>query len=195
MKKLILLIGFIGALLYSNWLLGYWLNSRVTKYGLASDLQMHNQPYGWLFILGDILSGLVIAVTAYLIYLLWRPCDHSKLYLIIGFLCFGTLTAVAALLPIHCGTNILQCGLGKNQTFGIHDIAGAMASFGQFISLIALSLGFLFLWSLSGVIFLILTFQNLDEVAMQHAFLLLTSLGVMLVPYSVVLASDQRQSD
>jgi hypothetical protein len=101
--------------------------------------------------------------------------------------------------------------LGKNQTFGIHDIAGAMASFGQFISLIALwrlslklkmpnwfkwlSLGFLFLWSLSGVIFLILTFQNLDEVAMQHAFLLLTSLGVMLVPYSVVLASDQRQSD
>lgn len=68
MKKPILFLGIIGGLLYNNWLLGYWLNDRITRLGLASDLQVYNQPYGWLFILGDVLSGLMIVIVAYLIY-------------------------------------------------------------------------------------------------------------------------------
>ncbi|MGD0284223.1 MAG: DUF998 domain-containing protein [Candidatus Saccharimonadales bacterium] len=201
MNRLIISFGLCGALLYNNWLLGYWLNSRVTIGSLASDLQIHSQPYSWIFILGDILSGLMIAITAYLIYRLWQPYDRLKLYLLIGYLCFGVFTAAAAIMPIHCGANSVQCALSSNQTFGIHDIVGALASFGQFISLITLwrlsvnikkpswfkwlMLGFLLLWSLAGIVFLILTFQRLDEVAMQHVFLIFTFLGLVPIPLSV----------
>jgi uncharacterized membrane protein len=210
MNKLVLCLGLSGALLYNNWLLGYWLNSRITVGGLVSDLQVHDQPYSWLFILGDVLSGLAIALAAYFIYRLWRPCDRLRLYLIIGYLCFGIFTAIAAILPIHCGANILQCALGNNQTFGIHDIIGAIASFGQFISLLTLwrlsvklelpnwfkglMLGFLILWSLSGVLFLILTFQRLDEITMQHIFLLLTFIGIMPIPLSTILVKEKYQA-
>lgn len=201
MKKSIIFLGLSGALLYNNWLLGYWLNSRVASYSLASDLQVHNQPYSWIFILCDILSGLTMASAAYLIYRLWRPCDRLKLYLIAGYLGFGIFTAIAAIMPIHCGANNLQCTLVSNQTFGVHDIVGAVASLGQFISLITLwrlsvnlklpswlkwlMLGLLLLWSLSGIVFLILTFQRLDEIAMQHVFLIFTFLGLIPIPFSV----------
>jgi hypothetical protein len=190
-----MLLGVIGGLLYSNWLLGYWLNYRVASAGLASDLQMHNQPFSWLFVLGDVLSGLAIAMAAYL---LWRQRRELSVYLVTGYCCFGVMTAVSALIPIHCGLNLAQCVVGNGQTFGPHDVTGGIASFGQFISLVAvwrlsvrskiprwfkwLTGCFLLLWSASGLLFMYLSFKNADEVAMQHLFLLLTCAGVILVP-------------
>ena len=91
MKQLVLLLGIIGALLYSNWLLGYWLNSRVANGGLASNLQIHGQPYSWVFVLGDVLSGLVIAVAAYFIYMISQQNDQLSVLMVGGYLSFGIL--------------------------------------------------------------------------------------------------------
>jgi hypothetical protein len=202
MKKPVMLFGVIGALLYSNWLLGYWLNYRVASAGLASDLQMHSQPYSWLFILGDVLSGLAIAVTAYL---LCQHRYHLSVYLAAGYFCFGVMTAASALIPVHCGLNLTLCAVGNGQTFSLHNITGGIASFGQFISLAVLwrlsirskmprwrqwsTAGFLLLWSAGGLLYMYLSLKNVDGVAMQHLFLLLTCVGLVLVPLGVGLSS------
>ncbi len=204
MKKPILFLGIIGGLLYNNWLLGYWLNDRITRLGLASDLQVYNQPYGWLFILGDVLSGLMIVIVAYLIYQKKQPSDYWLEYLAIGYFCFGAFTAIAAVLPIHCGSNLTQCGLGTKLSFGLHDAIGAIASLGQFISLLAvwkigvklkmpakynwLTFSFMCIWGLAGIVFLAFTFKNVETVLMQHIFLLLTFAAIIVAPLGVVLS-------
>jgi hypothetical protein len=198
MKKLARLLGVTGALLYCNWLLGYWLNYRVASNGLASDLQMRGQPYSWLFVLGDVLTGLTVVAAAFLL----CQRQHKLLfYLVTGYFFFGLMTAVSALIPIHCGRNLAQCAVGNGQTFSPHNITGGIASFGQFISLLALwrlsirtkmpdwskwlTGGFVLLWSASGLLYIYLSLKNVDGVALQHLFLILTSIGLILVPLGV----------
>jgi len=90
--------------------------------------------YSWVFVLGDVLSGLVITVAAYFIYMISQQRDQLTVLMIGGYLCFGVLTAISALLPLHCGTNPSQCAVNNFQPLGIHDAIGGVASFGQFIS-------------------------------------------------------------
>jgi hypothetical protein len=210
MKQIVLLLGIIGALLYSNWLLGYWLNSRVAIGGLASNLQIHGQPYSWVFVLGDVLSGLVITVAAYFIYMISQQRDQLTVLMIGGYLCFGVLTAISALLPLHCGTNPSQCAVNNFQPLGIHDAIGGVASFGQFISLIAvwrlnaklqlsqwfkwLTASLLLTWSASGILYLVLTFTKGNVVLPQHIFLALTFIGIIIVPLFVFLERSNLYS-
>ena len=52
-----------GWCFYASWPLGYWLNP-VANRGLASNLEAAHQPYNWVFIAFDIVSGLLICVVS-----------------------------------------------------------------------------------------------------------------------------------
>ncbi|HWD24402.1 MAG TPA: hypothetical protein VG368_02965, partial [Acidimicrobiales bacterium] len=51
-------VGIAGALAYSSWPLGYVLNGATARSAFASDLELSGQPYNWLFIGLDCVTGI-----------------------------------------------------------------------------------------------------------------------------------------
>src|SRR6185312_9748885 len=49
-----------SAIAYCSWPLGFWLNPGAERHGLASELGALGQPYDWVFIWGDIFSGVLL---------------------------------------------------------------------------------------------------------------------------------------
>src|SRR5882757_8896527 len=98
-----------AALLYCSWPLGFWLNPIATKTGLASELGAIGQPYNWLFIWADIISGALLAAACVLLGRLfgaqgWRNIGLGLLAL------YGICGALDAALPIHCLPSVQTCG-------------------------------------------------------------------------------------
>ena len=107
--QLVVLAGLSG-LLYSSWPIGYVLNPSASA-GLVSNLGGIGQPYNWLFILLDIVSGLLITVVAWLILRgRNRPVSTLIRYTIFCYGAFGLLTAIDAVLPEDCLVDQHQCG-------------------------------------------------------------------------------------
>jgi len=61
--------GLVAALAYCSWPIGFLVNPALTATGLASDLEAHGQPYSWLFILLDCVTGLFALVAVGLAWL------------------------------------------------------------------------------------------------------------------------------
>lgn len=203
-KLILIALGFVSGFLYSFWLLGYFLN-RVSFTQLdISALQARGQPYSTLFILGDILAGVVVVVMAYLIA---RNFHDTNLWIkrafklcLIGMVTFGIMTAVSCLLP-SCIASSAVCDTRVSQVLDIHDVTGGIAAFGLFLSLVGLLqliysklsarlfsvlLILLLTWSVSGVLFVILSLQiRHAALIVQHIFLLLTSLSLIAIPFTV----------
>ncbi|MDB5169159.1 MAG: hypothetical protein JWO41_515 [Candidatus Saccharibacteria bacterium] len=131
----------IAGLLYCSWPLGYSLNPAVARRGLASELGGTNQPYAWVFILGDVLCGvLMIAVAA----LIWRgllaqarkPLIAILLWTIIAF-AIGTIAD--ALLPLKCSLSTQACpSFHQDHLLLIHGLISILAANFLFLSLLIL---------------------------------------------------------
>jgi hypothetical protein len=75
----------------ASWLL---VNPAVSRTGLASELEGLHQPYNWLFILLDVLSGILVAAVSIF---MWQKGRHTvRKVLIINFALFGIFTLVDA---------------------------------------------------------------------------------------------------
>ena len=88
----------IAGLLYSSWPLGYWLNPNAAK-GLASDLEALHQPFNWLFIALDILTGLFVAIACFKLSRIVRANSHPKTRLglwvgVVGVASFGIIVTL-----------------------------------------------------------------------------------------------------
>jgi hypothetical protein len=94
-------LGGLAALLYSSWPLAFALNPEVARHSLASQLQAPHQPYGWLFVLLDVLTGaLIIAVG--LLQLRTRKHSATLFAAVACYAVFGVCVAGAALVPLNC---------------------------------------------------------------------------------------------
>ncbi len=103
-------LGLLAAAAYSSWPLGYYLNPKVGATGYASELAAEGQPYNWVFIVGDVLAGVLVLLIVWLL----RHEFNKKLrswhkWLLGLFALFGILTIVAALLPMSCTPSISIC--------------------------------------------------------------------------------------
>lgn len=119
---------------YNSWPLGFWLNPKVSNGGgLASELEGLHQPYNWIFILLDIVTGaLVMAVVA----LLWQKRMRllGKVALI-NFALFGLFTILDALLPMPCEPSVTMCPAWTAQPMLIlHGVASIGAAVALFVS-------------------------------------------------------------
>jgi len=131
----------MAGILYNSWPLGYIFDKSTARYGLASDLEKVGHPYYWVFIGGDVLTGLVILT----ICLIYRH-EFSKYFksrsfklLIFGLSMFAVFTIIAALLPSECSiTPILRYHSIAGQGLGIDALTSTIAAVGLFLSLISL---------------------------------------------------------
>ena len=202
------LLGIIAGLAYLSWPIGYSVNRVVVERGLASDLEVPGQPFSWLFILLDIVSGLLmlgLAIAA------WRDNPGGDRSLrtggLVGYGIFGLSTILSAAVPLSCGTGrtaLLECGTNAG-TYGWHDILSAIGYLTLFFSLVGAMIrsyrgraGWVvgplvtavgLLWCTAGIAFLVITLSHRPEVTVQHALLLLTTVVIGLVPLTL-----ERQS-
>jgi len=171
----------------------------------VSALQSKGQPHYQFFVVGDIATGLlVILLVACLVKIFHRTQAHRKISFwlcMIGLLAFGVMTATASLFP-SCDSDSSYCVLNLSQVFNVHNITGTIASLGQFISVItALTLvrkkitrtvfrttiGLLILWAISGLVFITLSTNSFhSSLLMQHLFLLLSSLLLIVIPWVLI---------
>ena len=126
-----------AAVLYCSWPLGFILNPVATRKGLASELGAHGQPYNWLFIGADIVSGIFLAVACLLLVRLFNAKSWRKASL--GLLAlYGICGALDAALPIHCLPSTQVCGPIFGDPIlvlhGIIDFTGSAALIGTLVA-------------------------------------------------------------
>ncbi|HSX00388.1 MAG TPA: DUF998 domain-containing protein [Patescibacteria group bacterium] len=113
-------LGVLAALLYNSWPLAFLLNPAVGKHALASQLEAPHQPYDWLFVALDVLTGVVIAGVALL---QLRVRKHTTLLIaaVVCYVIFGVFVAGAALIPLSCDPQVDACGpLLRNPSIVAH---------------------------------------------------------------------------
>lgn len=99
----------LSAVLYCSWPLGFWLNPKAMSSGLASELGAFGQPYNWVFIWGDIVSGVLLVVAVVLLMWLYRLKGWARLALVFLAI-YGTCGVLDAALPMHCLPSEQVCG-------------------------------------------------------------------------------------
>ncbi len=195
-------LGALAGLTYLSWPLGYLLNPNVVAVGLASDLEVPGQPFAWLFVGLDVLSGaLMLGVAA----ALWGRTVRRWFLVcaILGYALFGISSAVSAAVPLSCGVGraaLLTCGTDPG-SYGLHDAVSVVGYFALFVSIfgclgratvvrhprrlrtVTVVVGGI--WAASGLTFLGLTLAGLPEVACQHVLLLATSAAIVLFPCAI----------
>ncbi|HLZ14983.1 MAG TPA: DUF998 domain-containing protein [Candidatus Saccharimonadales bacterium] len=112
--------GVVAALLYSSWPLGYILNPWVGRHELASELEAPHQPYAWIFITADVLTGVFIVFVG-LLQLRTRKISRTLFSAVACYVLFGAQVAGAALAPLHCDPEVQYCGpLKHNPLLVVH---------------------------------------------------------------------------
>lgn len=115
------------AVLYCSWPLSFLLNPKVGSRQLASELEAPGQPFNWLFISLDVLSGLGLLILCILQYRAVAPKRRIK-WSVVSYGIFGLLAAVAALVPLNCDPTTQQCGaLIKDPLILIHGLASILS--------------------------------------------------------------------
>src|SRR5579863_4528936 len=96
-------LGILAGITYLSWPLAYALNRTVVERGLASDLEVGGQPYNWLFIGLDILSGFFMVALALLA---WKGAERRPGRTgggLFGYGLFGLSSMLDAAVPLSCG--------------------------------------------------------------------------------------------
>lgn len=193
----------LAGILYCSWPLGNYLNP-VANRGLASNLEATGQPYNWLFIGLDVLTGiLIIIVTIWLLRWVHRLKLPWLRFAIWGYGVFGVLTAVDALLPLDCVSTEQKCGpVLHDPMYIIHGVASIGSIAGLTLSIIAIwwllarsrhvgiaLRGFLHItllaWFGFGVATAIFIMLDRDSALSQHLFIIVCSLWTAALPYLV----------
>jgi hypothetical protein len=120
-------VAVVAAFCYSSWPLGLILNPVVGKHALASQLEAPGQPYNWVFIGLDVLTGIAMCVIGILQFGAYRKHIMFRLC-IAGYIIFGILVALAAVLPLNCNPQSNSCGLLINDPVVIvHGLASILS--------------------------------------------------------------------
>lgn len=185
------------ALLYCSWPLSFLLNPSVGRHDLASELEAPHQPYNWVFIALDVLSGFGLFILCVMQYRAVARRRRIK-WSVICYGLFGLLAAAAALIPLNCDPTAQQCGaLIKDPLILFHGLCSVLSVVALFFGtiLIAGTTYFhesakkswkwiagvlLFCWVAFGVGALIEMFLAIKNNILQDFFITVCSLSVIM---------------
>lgn len=131
----VLWLGIIAALVYSSWPLGYILNPAAAHNAFASQFEASGQPYNWLFIALDILSGVCLLICGGLQWLKSKSIA-SKLS-ILSYMVFAILVIAAALIPFNCNSATSMClDVTHSPLLIVHGLASTISVIALLFSII-----------------------------------------------------------
>ncbi len=191
----------LAGIIYNTWPLGYLVDRRLYSNGLASDLENPNLPFAWIFIVGDIITALILIGVGLYAYN-FRPklkLDHLWLAMVLGLMIFGFFTGFGAAAPDKCYHLGKVCIQAFHRRISIDALETSIAALGLMLAVFSsaiLSLGLsiinaLIAWvgllgwlSLASIIF----FQELAKVNAhytQQIFLLLCGLVLISIGFNM----------
>ncbi|HEY8999093.1 MAG TPA: DUF998 domain-containing protein [Candidatus Saccharimonadales bacterium] len=185
------------AVLYCSWPLSYILNPSVGRHDLASELEAPHQPYNWVFIMLDVLSGVGLFALCVMQY---RAVERKRRikWSVISYGIFGLLAAVAAMVPLNCDPTAQQCGaLIDDPLILIHGLASILSVVALFVGTVLITgttyfhesakkswkwiAGVvLFCWVAFGAGSLIEMYLNIKSNTLQDFFITVCSLSVIM---------------
>jgi len=203
---LAVLLAAVAGIIYNSWPLGYWLNPAASKRGLASELEAFHQPYDWLFIVLDVMSGVLIAIV---MWLLWhREHDKWRKAVLVNFALFGLFTLLSAVLPMSCEPSLESCPSVWHQPLLIlHGITSILASLCLFASAVIMwwlkrkhptwfIMSILMTgWGLFGLFSLYFLIIPGPGYIAEHYYITLCSVWVVLLPFMVGRVPMSRDPD
>lgn len=208
-RHLVYLAALLAGVLYCSWPLGLLLNPQLSR-GVASAFEAPEQPYSWLFVLLDVLSGLLVCLLAAWLWRLPGLRGYLRLLVAGAYGLFGALTIAAALLPLHCNVHSVRCLAGlSNPSDQLHDVVSLVSMLALAAAAIALGvllkggrrlaaaerLGFILLsvgWLAAGCITLTILLRHGGVAWPQRVFIILSSLWTIALPFFVVRLSGAR---
>lgn len=193
---LVPLLAAISSVVYSSWLLGYFVNPRVATWGTASELAVTGQPYYETFKYGDYLFCLIVVVIS-IVSARYAKRLTNKVALF-SYLLFGVCTGLSAWFSLRCAPAIQYCGEGVSQDVIIHNLVGLIANFSLLFALLLTVQGAkwsqgkrllvqeaAFVWGAIGLVSLMLGFMpdySALQAVSQRLFLSITACFVWLLP-------------
>ena len=127
----------VSAIMYCSWPLGLWLNPAASRAGLASELGAIGQPYNWLFIGGDIVSGILLVVGCMMLWWLLSPLHWAR-WVLVMLAIYGICGALDAALPLQCSPSLQVCKPVLQDPIlilhGIFDLLGSVTLIGTLIA-------------------------------------------------------------
>ncbi len=200
-------LGVAAAILYSSWPLGYILNPSVAHTAFASQLEASSQPYNWLFISLDILSGATLLIAGLT---QWTRTKSAALRMsIIAYMVFAALVIVAAVVPFDCDSLTGSCvDVAHSPLIIIHGLASIVSGVALISSLI-LILGVLVdrrlqqwfkllpliifaLWGIVGLAALD-RYHHSDENLVLYAFITICSISLVTPVYIIEVLTPRRK--
>lgn len=193
----------IAGVIYNSWPLGYLLNPLVSRSGLASELGAIGQPYNWVFIVLDIISGvLVVLVTV----LLWNMSSKLMQKVVLAnFALFGIMTALSAAIPMTCEPSLTSCPpLSRQPWLVVHGLASILASVCLFVSVCLVwwqkrqqtGAGVMSIllagWTLFGVLSVYFFFVTGPGYLAQRYYITLCSVWMVLLPFMLDIVPKRR---
>jgi len=203
-------IAVFAGLVYSSWPLGFGLNPSVARHAFASQLEAPHQPYNWLFIWLDILSGILMLIVGIR---QWRSASNRKTLRmsIIAYALFGVLVIAAAAAPYNCTSGTSSCqALLYTPSFLIHGFSSIVSVVFLFISLVLpakilierrmyhwLTLMAVFIvagWGITGLGTLVVMAHGVRNNWLQYNLITVCSISVVLCVVLVDRLSKHKQT-
>lgn len=192
----------IAAFMYCSWPLAFFLNPAVGKHNLASQLEAPHQPYNWVFIAMDVLTGCALIIAGILQYRANRKHSRRSHVAVWSYLLFGAMVAIAALVPLSCDPEQDACGsIWRNPHIIIHGFCSiasvlcllvglAVIAHGHYLQRtsrrhIVLLSSVLILWLLFGIGSLAEMAMRVTGNLLQYFFITVCSLSVVVLVYYI----------
>ncbi len=187
-------VAVLAGLVYSSWPLGFVLNPLVARHDFASALEATHQPYNWVFITMDVLSGVLLCGLGVL---QWRKsANHMLLRLsVLAYVLFGLFVILAAVAPDGCPTGAACAAALHNPVIFIHGVSSIISVVFLVGSLLLplrvllakryyywamlLALFVVVGWGLTGVAALVVMSRGLRDIWLQYNLISLCSVSLI----------------
>ncbi len=200
----------LAAVLYSSWLVGYFVNPSVALKGTASELAAFGQPWRLLFVGLDIATSIILLfIGIMLITLIKRRLHKLVAALYMAFACGVFLTAIFSL---NCVSVQAVCShAGHIERMLVHITIGTCGLSALFIasmvevniarqnSIVKKSSKFLYIGAGLGLLSLALPalmYQPYLIAGVQRAFLVIVAYVIWLIPTTLLsIISGQKETE
>ncbi|MGD0284627.1 MAG: DUF998 domain-containing protein [Candidatus Saccharimonadales bacterium] len=193
-------LAIFAAILYNIWPLGYALDPSVLHNSYVSSLEVSGKPYAWLFILADILTGIIAIIIGFNV----RKIEPHNRVSFMSYILFGLATGIDAIIPIasRCEVSISACGISPSQILSPHDIASIVAAFSIFAILLNAKHQFYknneniykwitfayWAWCATGIFLIISVITDDFTIISQALFLAMCGVGLVVTPTNLIKA-------
>lgn len=131
-RLLICAVSIAAAAAYSSWILGYFLNNRVSISSIVSDLSVSSEPFSVVFSTADYIAAILV-MAASILGLKYFSSSRRRIWVWSLYGAFGLFTALAAFFHIECSSALVPACHDGSQYY-LHVSLGLLANLSLYVA-------------------------------------------------------------